>query len=241
MYLSLVGFPDLLPEGNLTHLSLDRFPDPFSKGHETKYTMYTWLKIDTPILSTSGSPTHCPKGNLTNLSSTVHITLSLLVFSEPMLNYLKRRNAKKGIVNQSSRWHIFLYMCTGVLLCLCLYLCMCLCIFLCLFLCLCRCLCLEQLKKGGQWTDPVGQLVRCLYVAEARSSVLSVTLRALAASIYLCAYTCAYTVHIALCISRIHIPAPNLFPHTSTERSAEIRSSKFLDTGEFRRITWTGS
>ena len=38
--------------------------------------------------------------------------------------------------------------------------------------------------RSVQWTEPVGQLVRCLYVVEARSSVLSVTPSALAASIY---------------------------------------------------------
>ena len=43
----------------------------------------------------------------------------------------------------------------------------------------------ESTKTGSvQWTAPVGQLVRCLYVVGARSSVLSVTPSALAASIY---------------------------------------------------------
>ena len=43
----------------------------------------------------------------------------------------------------------------------------------------------ESTKTGSvQWTKPVGQLVRCLYVVGARSSVLSVTPSALAASIY---------------------------------------------------------
>ena len=169
--------------------------------------------------------------------------MSLTVFSKLMLNYLKKKECKKGNcepVKSVTKIYVHVYRCSSVSLSLSLYVSLYFSVSFSFSLSLSVSLSWTA-KKGGQWTDPVGQLVRCLYVAEARSSVLSVTLRALAASIYLCAYTCAYTVHIALCISRIHIPAPNLFPHTSTERSAEIRSSKFLDTGEFRRITWTGS
>ena len=80
---------------------------------------------------------------------------------------------------------------------------------LCLYLCMCLCLCLEQLKWG-----PVNRPSRS------------------AGEMSLCGRSPFFRVIChAPCISRIHIPAPNLFPHTSTERSAEIRR-RFLDIKE---------